>query len=161
MSLLTHHVNRLVQGIHNSTANALQLCLSCTYPSMCQLHMLTGTELRYCCACQCPITVPGHQQDNGYKIRQVALIFIERFPDTNFQNEWPDCVRYHVSITMASHVCHAVSNHRSWDCLLFDSLRWPMNSPHNGPVTWKKPPFDDVIMSLRAMSYMLATAISD
>ena len=25
--------------------------------------------------------------------------------------------------------------------------RWPVNSPHKGPVTWKMFPFDDVIMS--------------
>ena len=26
--------------------------------------------------------------------------------------------------------------------------RWPVNSPHKGPVTWKMIPFDDVIMKL-------------
>ena len=30
--------------------------------------------------------------------------------------------------------------------------RWPVNSPHNGPVTWKMFPFDDVIMN-RFLSY--------
>ena len=76
--------------------------------------------------------------------------------------------RYHMSfrITMTSHERHVVSNHRSLDCL-FNSLcaptskrhqsphywpfvrgihRWPVNSPHKGPVTRKKLPFDDVIM---------------
>ena len=31
---ISHHVNGLVQEIHNSIANALELCLSCTYQSM-------------------------------------------------------------------------------------------------------------------------------
>ena len=26
--------------------------------------------------------------------------------------------------------------------------RWPVNSPHKGPVTWKMFPFDDVIMNI-------------
>ena len=26
-------------------------------------------------------------------------------------------------------------------------VRWPVNSPHRGPVTWKMFPFDDVIMT--------------
>ena len=25
--------------------------------------------------------------------------------------------------------------------------RWPVNSPHKGPVTWKMFPFDDIIMT--------------
>ena len=29
--------------------------------------------------------------------------------------------------------------------------RWPMNSPHKGPVTRKMFPFDDVIMSMRSV----------
>ena len=65
-----------------------------------------------------------------------------------------------------SHEHHVVSNHRSFDCL-FHSLceptskkhqnphywpfvraihRWLVNSPHKGPVTRKKLPFDDVMM---------------
>ena len=62
-------------------------------------------------------------------------------------------------ITMKSHERREVWNHRSFDCL-FNSLRgptptkhprywpfvWPVNSPHKGPVTQKKLPFDDVIM---------------
>ena len=61
-----------------------------------------------------------------------------------------------------------VSNHQSHDCLLNrlfsrrskktsklrvaglcegnSPVRWPVNSPHKGPVTWKMFPFDDVIM---------------
>ena len=67
---------------------------------------------------------------------------------------------------MTSCEYHVVSNHRSFDCL-FNSLygptskkhqiphywpfvrgihRWPVNSPHQGPVTRKKLPIDDVIM---------------
>ena len=50
-----------------------------------------------------------------------------------------------------------VSNHQPHDCLL-DRLfrhrwkitsklqRWPVNSPHKGPVTRKMIPFDDIIM---------------
>ena len=30
--------------------------------------------------------------------------------------------------------------------------RWPVNSPHKGPVTWKMFPFDDVIMPSRIVS---------
>ena len=35
--------------------------------------------------------------------------------------------------------------------------RWPVNSPHKGPVTWKMFPFDDVIMQCR-MAFMAASA---
>ena len=38
-----------------------------------------------------------------------------------------------------------VSNHQPHDCLLIIH-RWPMNSPHKGPVTRKMFPFDNVIM---------------
>ena len=31
--------------------------------------------------------------------------------------------------------------------------RWPVYSPHKGPVTWKMFPFDDVIMIMRYKSY--------
>ena len=65
-----------------------------------------------------------------------------------------------------------VSNHRSFHCL-FNSLcgptskkhqsprywpfvrgihRWPVNSPHRGPVTHKKLPFDDVTMTMQGSS---------
>ena len=67
--------------------------------------------------------------------------------------------------------CHnepdGVSNHRRLDCLLnhlsgadqrkyqgsaslafvMGIHRWPVDSPHKGPVTWKMFPFDDVIIS--------------
>ena len=67
---------------------------------------------------------------------------------------------------MTSYERHGVSKHRSFDCL-FNSLcgptsqkhqrphywpfvmgiyRWPVNSSQKGSVTWKKLPFDDVIM---------------
>ena len=69
-------------------------------------------------------------------------------------------------ITMTSHECNVISNHRSLDFLLnslyrlaskkhqslhyWSSVRgihqWPVNSLHKGPVTQKKLPFDDVIM---------------
>ena len=60
-------------------------------------------------------------------------------------------------ITMTSYERHVVSNHRPFDCL-FNGLcgpssnkhqsphYWPVNSPHQGPVTRKKLPFDDAIM---------------
>ena len=32
--------------------------------------------------------------------------------------------------------------------------RWPVNSPHKGPVTWKMFPFDDVIMSFSYEHYI-------
>ena len=32
--------------------------------------------------------------------------------------------------------------------------RWPVNSPHKGPVTWKTFPFDDVIMTRKTMIYL-------
>ena len=31
--------------------------------------------------------------------------------------------------------------------------RWPVDSPHKGPVTWKLFPLDDVIMTIRCMGY--------
>ena len=39
-----------------------------------------------------------------------------------------------------------VSNHQRLDCLLSRLFRWPVNSPHKGPVTRKMFPFGDVIM---------------
>ena len=65
--------------------------------------------------------------------------------------------------------CDGVSNHQSHDCLLNRLFRcrskktsklrvtglcvgihrWPVNSPHKGPVTRKMFPFDDVIMRLQ------------
>ena len=71
-------------------------------------------------------------------------------------------------ITVTSNERHVVSNHQSFYCL-FDSLcgptpkkhqsprywpfvsgihRWPVNSPHKGPVPREKLPFDDVIMGV-------------
>ena len=35
--------------------------------------------------------------------------------------------------------------------------RWPVNSLHKGPVTWKKFPFDDVIMNHKSRSKALAS----
>ena len=73
-----------------------------------------------------------------------------------------------------------VSNHRRPDCLL-DSLfwrrskkhqspasltfvrgihRWPVNSPHKGPVTRKMYPLDDVIMVLLAAKFGMYHGIS-
>ena len=70
------------------------------------------------------------------------------------------------TIPMTPHEHQAVSNHRLFDCL-FNSLRgptskkhqslryslfvrgihrWPLNSSHKGPVTYKMFPSDDVIM---------------
>ena len=74
------------------------------------------------------------------------------------------------NITMTIHERHVILNHRSFNCL-FNSLwwptskkhqwphywpfvrgfhRWPVNSPHKGPVTRKEHPFDDVIIDLNA-----------
>ena len=59
-------------------------------------------------------------------------------------------------ITGVSIVCWAVSSgagqarHQSSASLAFvrGIHRWPVNSPHKGPVTWKMLPLDDVIMWL-------------
>ena len=71
------------------------------------------------------------------------------------------------AITITSNEHYVVSNHRSFDCL-YNSLcaptsnshqspncwlfvrgihRWPVNSPHKGPVTQKRFPFDDAIVT--------------
>ena len=76
------------------------------------------------------------------------------------------------NITMATHERHVVSDHRLFHCL-FNSLcgptsrkhrsphyrpfvrgihRWPANSPHEGPVTWKMCLFDDVVINVRPSS---------
>ena len=66
------------------------------------------------------------------------------------------------------HEHDSVSNHQPRDCIVYSSIywgtyerkhqssaslafvrgihRWPVNSSHKGPVTWKMSPFDDVIM---------------
>ena len=73
---------------------------------------------------------------------------------------------------------NGVSNHRRLDCLLnlcsaadqrkhqsSASLafvegihRWPVNSPHKGPVTQKMFPFDDVIMKCWVAGYLAVTS---
>ena len=67
--------------------------------------------------------------------------------------------------------CDGVSNHQPCNCFFFNYLfrrrskktsklhvtgfggggiqRWPVKSLHNGPVTWKTFPFDDVIMVIK------------
>ena len=85
-----------------------------------------------------------------------------------FKNSCEDpqsCLIYH-AITMRSHERHVVWNHPSFDCLcnrlcgpaskkhqspcywvfVRGNRRWPVNSPHSGPVTRQKYPFDDVMM---------------
>ena len=59
-----------------------------------------------------------------------------------------------------------VSNHQHLDCLLNRlfgrgpketiKLRWPVNSPHKGPVTQKMFPFDDVIMPAMGKSLSMS-----
>ena len=43
--------------------------------------------------------------------------------------------------------CDSVSNHQPHDC-----LRWPVNSPHKGPVTRKMFPFEDGILMIIMLS---------
>ena len=74
-----------------------------------------------------------------------------------------------------------VSNHQPHDSLLnrlfthrsktsklrvtglcaWNSPRWPLNSPHKGPVTRKMFPFDDAIMDWRYVQFMLPRCISN
>ena len=37
--------------------------------------------------------------------------------------------------------------------------RWPVNSPHKGPVTWKMFPFDDVIMPYERVMGLFSTQV--
>ena len=67
--------------------------------------------------------------------------------------------------------CDGVSNHKSNDCLLNRIFRrrskktsklritgrWPVNSPHKGPVTRKMFPFDDVIMIIAVWAVIWST----
>ena len=78
-----------------------------------------------------------------------------------------DIPEHHIICLQPLRWHNVVSNHRPFDCL-FNSLcgltskkhlsphywpfvrgihRWPVNSPHKGPVTRKKLPSDDVIMA--------------
>ena len=79
-------------------------------------------------------------------------------------NHW--CSEHVDSLQWRQNECDSVSNHRRLDCLLnrlfghrskktsksaslalvWGIHRWPVNSPHKGPVMWKMFPFDDVIM---------------
>ena len=47
---------------------------------------------------------------------------------------------------------NGVSYHQLHDCLLNRLFtrrsKWPLNSPHKGPVTWKMFPCDDIIMNI-------------
>ena len=78
---------------------------------------------------------------------------------------WPFWIRF-TALQWRHNECDSVSNHQPHDCLLnrlFRHIskktsklrvtglcvgihRWPVNSPHKGPVTGKMFPFDDVIM---------------
>ena len=58
-----------------------------------------------------------------------------------------------VSLTIAYSVVYSDSDQRKYQSsalLAFVSgiHRWPVNSPHKGPVTRKMFPFDDVIMNM-------------
>ena len=55
------------------------------------------------------------------------------------------------SLTIVYSTFYSVANQRNhqssaWLAFLKGIQRWPVNSPHKGPVTWKMFPFDDVIM---------------
>ena len=47
-----------------------------------------------------------------------------------------------------AYLCSDQRKHQSSASLVFarEIHRWPMNSPHKGPKTWKRLPFDDVVM---------------
>ena len=61
-----------------------------------------------------------------------------------------DAMASHItSLTIVYHLFrHRWKKHQSSASLAFvrGIHRWPVNSPHKGPVTWKMFPFDDVIM---------------
>ena len=77
-------------------------------------------------------------------------------------------IRLITFIMMTSHERHVVSNPWSFDCL-FNSLcrtiwkehqsphYWPFVTPHKGPVTRKRLPFDDVIMNSPGADNMTIT----
>ena len=70
-------------------------------------------------------------------------------------------------ITAVSMVCPTVCSgsdqrkHQSSVSLAFVRVihRWPVNSPHKGPITWKMFPFDYVIMFLSQANYEAYTCI--
>ena len=113
-----------------------------------------------------------HKWDPFYSVNEQKIfcsyVFIKKYSKTNLKLQllrglfqYPIRGLYHYSdvimkaivfqITGVSIVCSGAyqRKHKSCTSLAFvrGIHRWPVNSPHKGPVTWKIFPFDDVIMS--------------
>ena len=69
---------------------------------------------------------------------------------------------HHNEVIMSAMVSHITSLTIKHSSLAFvrGIHRWPVNSPHKGPVTWKMFPFDDVIMTLIKKTTRIASFIS-
>ena len=92
-------------------------------------------------------------------------IFVAELLDTDYGATQTKSGHLHIPLQWRQNGRNDVSNHQPHDCLLNCSgadqrkhqssallafvmgiHRWPVNSPHKGPVTRKMFPFDDVIM---------------
>ena len=64
---------------------------------------------------------------------------------------------------VCSNVCPGADQrkHQSSASLAFlrGNHRWPVDYPHKGPITWKRFPFDDVIMCCRYMSIIYCSVV--
>ena len=107
-----------------------------------------------------------------FKIKKKANgALVTSTPDNNATYYQQELISWSFSITMTSHKCHVVSNHQSINCL-FNSLcrpilkkyqhscnlpfmtgiYWlPVNFPVKSPLTQKKLPFGDMVMSLNLL----------
>ena len=64
-----------------------------------------------------------------------------------------------IGVTFTQNVCSGVDQRKhqssaSLACVVMGIQRWPMNSPHKGPVTMRMYPFDDVIMDTDVSSFL-------
>ena len=56
------YIDRLVQKRHISSALAMEICLSCTNPSICHMIITAWNGLLFLCRCHCPLE-PGMQEE--------------------------------------------------------------------------------------------------
>ena len=125
------HINGLVQERHNSIANALELCLSCTQPS--KYSMMYQTVLDgYGGFARCGL----HNNDVimgaiASQITSLTIVYSIIYSDA-------DQRKYQSSASL----------------VFVQGIHWgQVNSLHKWPVTRKMFPFDDVIMCLVESGY--------
>ena len=139
-----HNPSRLFMSFITLTKSSVSSCLASAQDS----SML-------------PVTVPVSHGNGGYSAETIMLLIITQFGSVMtrliFFKRCSDVMMSAMAcqITGVSVVCSTVCSgadqrkHQSSASLAFVGgiHRWPVDSPHEGPVTRKMFPFDDVIMN--------------